>query len=118
MHILLAVGVTVLTATTPAQTSTPQPVLAPTQPLSVTFVVDASKRPTFEEAISFLARYATIAIELDGSVPGEIREQAVADSTLSMRGVSLEEGIAMLTRIKGLSYSIVDAKTVRIFKKG
>ena len=117
MHILLAVGVTVLTATTPQQTSAPQPVLAPTQPLSITFVVDATKRPTFEEAISFLARYSRVAIELDGSVPSDIRGQAVADSTLNIRDLTLEEAIGLLTRIKGLSYSIVDAKTVRIFKK-
>jgi hypothetical protein len=34
-----------------------------------------------------------------------------------MRDVTVEEAIAALTKITGLSYSIVNETTVRIFKK-
>jgi hypothetical protein len=108
MHTLLAVGVTILTATAPAQ-----PTLAPTQPLNVTFVMPVA----FEDTMSFLAKMSGVAIELDGTVPADLRQQPLSGSAISLRGVTLEEAIAQLTRVKGLDYTVVDEKTVRIYKK-
>lgn len=110
MHILLAIGVTILAATQ-AQT---QPSLAETKPMSITFI---SSVP-LEKAISTLAQVASTTIEFDQTVTAEVRTGPVSSSVVNMRDVTLEEAIAILTRLNGLSYSIVDAKTVRIFKKG
>ena len=108
MHTLLAVGVTILTAT-----AQPQPTLAVTQPLTVTFVTPV----TFEDTISFLAKTSKVTIEMDNTVPPDVRRQALADSAISLRGVTLEEAIAQLTRLKGLDYSVTDEHTIRIYKK-
>ena len=109
MHTLLAVGVTILTATTPQA----QPTLAATQPLNVTFVMPVA----FEETISFLAKMSGVTIELDDTVSQDLRRQPLSDYAIKLAGVTLEEAIATVARVKGLSYSIVDEKTVRIFKK-
>ena len=109
MHILLAVGVTILAAT---QTQ-PQPSLLPTQPMSLTFIATVP----FEKAISAIAELGGVTIEFDQTVTEDIRHAAVSSTgTLSMRDVRMEEAIQILTRLQGLSYS-VDGKTVRIFKK-
>lgn len=111
MHVLLAVGVTTLLAAgSPSQGS--QPALVGTPPITITFVNAA-----FEDALTFLAKTSGVTIEIDQTVTGEIRRQPVYDSAISVREVSLEQTIEMLTRLKGLSYSIVDAKMVRIFKQ-
>ena len=110
MHTLLAVGVTILTATTPAQ---PQPVLAATQPLNVTFVMPVA----FEDTMSFLAQTSGVTIDLDETVSLEVRQQPLSGYAISLRDVSLEEAIAQLTKVKGLDYTIVNEKTVRIYKK-
>ena len=116
MHMLLAVGVTILSATTP--TSNSQPSLSQTTPLSITFVASSeSGAPSFEDAITSIARIAGVVIELDVSMPQELRRQAVADGTISLNGAGLEDAIGFLTRMKGLSYSVVNARTLRIFKK-
>ena len=106
MHTLLALGVTVLTATSPAQ-----PTLAATQPFSVVFVM-----PKFEQAISSLAQMTGVTIEIDQTVDAEIRQQPVSDSALKFSDVKLEEAIGFLAQLKGLSYSVVDEKTIKIFK--
>ena len=110
MHTLLAVGVTILTATTPAQ---PQPALAPTQPLNVTFVMPVA----FVDTIKFLSKTSGVTIELDDTVSTDLRQQPLSGYAISLRGATLEEAIAQLTRVKGLDYTIVDEKTVRIYKK-
>jgi hypothetical protein len=111
MHILLAVGVTtLLTAGSPSQGQ--QPTLVATPPITITFVNAA-----FEDALAALAKISGVMIEIDQTVSAEIRRQPVYDSAISVREVSLEQTIETLTRLKGLSYSIVDAKMVRIFKK-
>lgn len=110
MHILLALGVTVLAAT---QTQA-QPSQLPTRPMSLTFIASVP----FEKAISTIAELGHITIEFDQTVTADTRQAPVSSSgTLTMRDVSMEEAIQMLTRLQGLSYSI-DGKTVRIFKKG
>ena len=106
MHTLLALGVTVLTASSPAQ-----PTLAATQPFSVVFVM-----PKFEQAISSLAQMTGVTIEIDQTVGDDIRQQPVADTALNFRDVKLEEAIGVITRLKGLSYTVVDEKSIRIFK--
>lgn len=108
MHTLLAVGVTILTATAPQA----QPALARTEPLTISFIM-----PAFDDAIRALAQVSGVTIEFDGSVPQEIRQQPLADSPISMRDVKPEEAIELLTRLKGLAYSVVGEKTIRIYKK-
>ena len=108
MHMLLAVGLTLLTAAMPqAQT------LAPTPPLTVTFV-DTS----FEEAVSFIAKLAGLTIEIDQSVSQELQREPIAGGPIKLRDVTIEEALRTLTERNGLAYSIVSAKAVRIYKKG
>jgi hypothetical protein len=109
MHTLLAVGVTILTATTPAQ---PQATLAASQSLNVTFVM-----PAFEDAMSSLAKMSGVTIELDATVPQDVRRAPLANSAINLRDVKLEEAIDALTRLKGLAYTVVDETTIRIFKQ-
>ena len=111
MHMLLAVGVTILTATTPSQ-PTLQPALSSAPPMTITFV-----QAPFDDALTQLARLSGVTIEIDRTVTEEVRRQPVYESAISMRAVSVEEAIATLTRLKGLSYSIVDARMVRVFKQ-
>jgi type II secretory pathway component GspD/PulD (secretin) len=108
MQILLAVGVTLLTATVPQ----PVQALAPATPITITFV-----KASFEDAISAIAQVSGVTIEIDQSVSEQVRRASVADYALTMRGVTLEEALELLTSQKGLTYSIADTRTVRIFKK-
>jgi hypothetical protein len=106
MHILLAVGITILAATQVQS----QPSLASTEPLSVTFV-----NSEFNDAISFLSKHAKIMIELDRTITDAIRHQKVG--VLRLSSVNLEEAIAELTKAVSVSYEILDTNTIRIFKK-
>jgi hypothetical protein len=110
MHILLAVSVTtILTATTPQA----PPALAPSAPVTLTF-----RDTTLDEAISMLARYSGVTIEIDQSVsPDVMRQPIAAGGRMMFREVTLEEAIAQLTRVNGLSYAVIGEKAVRIFKK-
>jgi hypothetical protein len=110
MHTLLAVGVTILTAGSPAQA---RPELIPSQPINVTFVMPVA----FEETLSFLAKASGVTIELDDTVTPEIRKLPLSTYAISFRGATFEEALSQMTMLKGLSYTIVDAKTVRIYKK-
>ena len=111
MHILLAVGVTtLLTAGLPGQGQ--PPTLASSPPLTITFIT-----ATFEDALTQLARVSGVTIEIDRTVTEEIRRQPVSESAISLREATLEQAIEMLTGLKGLSYTIVDAKMVRVFKQ-
>ena|SRR5689334_16609590 len=106
MHALLAVGITILTATA-------QPTLTPSQPINVTFVMPVS----FEKAISFLSQFSGVTIEVDDSVSEELRQEPLADYAMKFAGATFEQAIAQITRVKGLTYTIVDEKTIRISKK-
>ena len=109
MHILLAVGVTLLTATLPNQSQTG---LVPTAPVNITFV-----KASFEEAVSMIARISSVTIELDQTVSAEVRRGLIAESPIMMRGATLEQALAVLTTMKGLSYSIAGPQAVRIYQK-
>ena len=110
MHILLAVSVTtILTATTPQA----PPALAPSAPITLTF-----RDTTLGDAISMLARYSGVTIEIDQTVSPEVMSQPIGGSgRMLFREVSLEEAIAALTRVNGLSYSVIGEKAIRVFKK-
>ena len=108
MQILLAVGVTLLTATLPQS----EAALAPAPPITVTFV-DAS----LADAVSFIAKFARLTIEIDQSVSQELQREPIAGGPITMRDVTIEEALRTVTARNGLAYSIVNAKTVRIYKK-
>jgi hypothetical protein len=108
MHILLAVGVTLLAAGQAA----PPPALSAAQPITITFV-----NAPLQDALTSLARLSGVVIEIDQTVTEEMRRQPVHQSTIRMRELSLEEAIGTLTRLNGLSYTIVDARMVRISRK-
>ena len=108
MHILLAIGVTILAATQ-AQPH-PSLVSAHPEPLTINFV-----DTEFKDAISFLARFGGVVIELDQTVSVENQHQKVG--VIKMDKASLEEAISALTHAANLSYEVVNEKTVRIFKK-
>ena len=111
MHILLALGVTILAAT---QTQTPFSLL-PTQPMSLTFIASVP----FEKAISTIAEVTGVTIEFDQTVTEEVRRAPVSTSgTVNLRNVIAEQAIKTLTELQGLSYLVLDRKTVKIFKKG
>ena len=110
MHILLAVGVTLLTAALPDQGQT---ALAPATPVNITFV-----NASFEEAVSTIARVTGVTIEIDQSVPTELRREPIAEGPINLRGTTIEQTLEFVTARKGLAYSIVNAQTVRIYKKG
>src|ERR1041384_6535449 len=108
MHILLALGVTLLAATQ-AQTQ-PKLASADPQPLSINFV-----NSEFKDAISFIARYGGGGVELDQRGTPEREHQKIR---IKMDRVNVEEAIAAITHEANLSYTVVNETTVRIFKKG
>jgi hypothetical protein len=110
MNILIAVGVTILTAGA-AQSSQPAG-LVTGEPINVTFV-----NAPFEDALTMLAKASGVTIEIDQTVTQAQRREPVYDSPIRLRDVSLEGALDTLTRLKGLSYSIVSAKMVLIYKK-
>jgi hypothetical protein len=117
MHILLAVGVTVLTTIASAQTLTPPQTLLTAananKPMSVSF----NKTAPFEDAISILSKSSGVPIEFDQTVTEETRRQPMTDSMITLRNVILEEAVAVLTGRMGLSYIVLEGKMIRIFKK-
>jgi hypothetical protein len=110
MHILLAVGVTLLTATLPDQGQSP---LAPASPVNITFV-----KASFEEAVSTIAHLTGLTIEIDHTVSEELRREPIAEGPVNLRGTTIEDSLDFLTSGNGLAYSIVNAQTVRIHRKG
>ena len=110
MQILLAVGVTLLTATLPDRGPT---ALAPASPVNITFV-----KASFEEAVSAIARVTGVTIEIDQSVSAELRRELIAEGPINLRGTTIEQTLEFVTARKGLTYSIVNTQTVRIYKRG
>lgn len=107
MHILLAVGVTILAAQAPAQSA-----LAATRPLDIVML-----KASFEEALSVIASQAGVVIEIDQSVDAATRQSAIADGPMRLNSSELTSTIDWLTAARGLSYSIVGPKAIRIYKK-
>jgi hypothetical protein len=108
MHTLLALGVTILTATTP---QVARPPALPARPMTFTFI----ERVTFEEAMTAFANLSQMTLEFDQTVSGDVRRSAIGQ-TITMRDVTLDEAIGFLATQKGLSYR-VEGKTIVIFKK-
>ena len=112
MHILLAIAVSIL------QVAAPPPTLLTVananKPISVTF----NETAPFGEAISMLAKVTGVTIEFDETVPEQVRRQPMTDSKIVLRDVNLEQAVAFLTERMGLSYIVLEGKSIRIFKKG
>ena len=111
MHILLAIGVSILQATAPPATLLTVP--NANRPISVTF----NETAPFEDAIAMLAKVSGVPIEFDDTVPEQVRRQRMTDSSIVLRNVNLEQAVAKLTERMGLSYIVLEGKSVRIFKK-
>lgn len=112
MQIVLATVLTLLAVTAPAQAQAPGLIVTP--PMTLTFGNGA----TFEAAVSTLSRLSGIEIEIGPSVPENVRREPLSpQSPLRMTNVTLEQAIDTLTRLKGLSFVIVNSKTIAIFKK-
>ena len=109
MHVLLAVGVTLLTATLAEQGQT---ALGQASPVNITFV-----KASFEEAVSAIARVTGMMIELDQSVADELRREPIGEGPINLRSTTIEQAHEFVTARKGLTYSMVNAQTVRIYKK-
>ena len=111
MHILLAIAVSIL------QVAAPPPTLLTVananRPISVSF----NKTAPFEDAISMLAKVSGVTIEFDQTVPEQVRRQPMTDSEIVLRNVNLEQAVASLTERMGLSYIVLQGKSIRIFKK-
>lgn len=82
------------------------PVLERPAPITLK-LVDAS----LEEAIGMMGRFAGITVQWDASVSEEMRSQLV---TASFVNAQLDNALALLMHEAGLTYVVVDAKTVRI----
>lgn len=111
MHILLAIGVSIL------QVAVPPPTLLTVananKPISVSF----NKTAPFEDAISMLAKVSGVTIEFHETVPEQLRRQPMTDSRIDLRDVNLEQAVAFLTERMGLSYIVLEGQSIRIFKK-
>jgi Na+(H+)/acetate symporter ActP len=113
MNILLAGVVSILTAATPAQPQAPTGLIN-SGPLTITFV----NTVTLDEALSTLSKVSGVVMEIGSTVPEDVRKQPLSESSpISMRNVTLEQMIDTLTRLKGLSFAVVNEKLIFIFKK-
>ena len=111
MSILLAVGVALLQVVAPPPTLLTVP--NGNKPISVTF----NNTAPFGDAISMLAKVSGVPIEFDATVPEKIQRQPMTDSKIVLTNVNLEQAVAFLTEKMGLSYIVVEGKSIRIFKK-
>jgi type II secretory pathway component GspD/PulD (secretin) len=104
MRIFILAGITLLAA----NAAFAQPRLAPksTEPWTVIFV-----NTGFVDVMSFVAKQSGIEITIDEN------ERHHTISRVNLEKASLEEVLETLTHLVGLSWEIVDEKTVRIFKK-
>ena len=112
MSTLIAIGVALLQILTPPPTMLT--VAAANKPISLTFNHPAP----FEDAISVLAKFSGVPIEFDDTVSKELRRQPMTDSKIVLKDVNLEQAVALLTERMGLSYIVLEGKSIRIFKKG
>jgi type II secretory pathway component GspD/PulD (secretin) len=111
MRHLLIVGLLFLTASAAATAlGSDAQKLAPrhTEPLTIHLV-----NTDFETAIGFVSKHAGIESEFDGSATSERR---TARLTLRMENATLDEALDAMTRLAGLSYTVVDAQTIRIYQ--
>lgn len=111
MPTLLAIGVALLQVLTPPPTMLTVPTA--NKPISVTF----NHTAPFEDAIAMLAKFSGVTIEFDETVPAQLRRQPMTDSKIVLKDVNLEQAVALLTERMGLSYVVVEGKSIRIFKK-
>ena len=104
MRILILAGITLLAATT----AFAQPRLAPksNEPFTVMFV-----NTSFTDVMTFLGRHTGIEFRIDET------ERHHIISRVNLEKATLEEVLETLTHQVGLSWEVVDEKTVRIFKK-
>jgi hypothetical protein len=68
---------------------------------------------TFEDAIGFVSRHAGIEARFDSTATSERRNTRL---TLNLEDVTLVEVLDALTRLSGLTYEVVDAKTILIYQ--
>ena len=108
---LLAIGVSILQAIAPPPTLLTVPTA--NRPISVSF----NETAAFEDAIAMLAKASGVTIEFDQTVPEQLRRQPMTDSKIELRNVNLEQAVANLTERMGLSYIVLEGKSIRIFKK-
>jgi len=104
MRIALLAGIALLAA----QSAFAQPRLAPksTEPFTVIFV-----NTSFSDVMSFLAKASGIEITIDKT------ERHHMIPRINLERATLEEVLETLTHLVGLSWEIIDEKSVRIFKK-
>ena len=109
-HLLIA-GVLVLASTvdSSAQTQLQTPSAAP---INLTFI-----KAQLGDALSLIAKSAGVTIEFDATVTEEMRNAPLAQEAIRLNGVTVEEAIAALTSVNGLTYTIIGPRAVRISKK-
>jgi hypothetical protein len=109
-HLLIA-GVLVLASTvdSSAQTQLQNTAAAP---INLTFI-----EAQLGDALSLIATYGGVTIEFDATVTEEMRRAPLAEQAIRLNGITVEEAIATLTSMNGLTYTIIGPKAVRISKK-
>ena len=108
-HLLIA-GAIVLTTTAASAGQTGTTSL-PTAPLTLTLV-----NAPLEDVLSLIARMGGITIEIDATVTEDVR-RAPMPERLRFIDSTVEEVLAKLTSLSGLTYTISGPKAVRITKK-
>jgi hypothetical protein len=110
MRHFLIVGLVVLSAATSAVHGASLQQLAPRNSDPITIHLAGT---TFEDAIGFVSRHAGIEVQFDDTATSERRNTRL---TLNLEDVTLEMALDAMTRLSGLSYSVVDAKTIRVYQ--
>jgi len=108
MRLLTLAAISLLAAHTAAYA---QPQLMPRDvtPLTIHFV-----NSKLDDAMTFLAKQAGIDIQWDETVKPDRRNAKV---TLRLEKATLAEVLEALTSRIGLSYRVVDAQTIRIYRQ-
>ena len=103
---MLAVAVMTLLAALAADAQQ----LAPrnTEPVTIRLV-----NTTFDDAIGFMAKHWGIDVQFDDSASPERRNTKLV---LNMTDVTLEEALEEMTRLAGLTYKVVDARTILVYQ--
>ncbi len=108
MQLLLALGVSLLAA---SSTQAQPGMLTETKPITVRFIAPA----TPEEIISTLAELSGTTIEWDQSVSEELRRTPIANQIV-FTNATIRDALSLILKASGLSYRVVDSKTLLIFK--
>jgi hypothetical protein len=110
-HFLIA-GILVLASTVDSSARTQTQTLEAEPIKQITLI-----RASFGDAIALIAEDAGVTIEFDVTVTEDVRRAQLAQPTIRLANIRVEDAIATLTSMNGLTYTIIGPKAVRISKR-